>query len=77
MNEIADRLFQPFSRRLGLASVREYEEQHQQFEARAGAEKARLAAQVRAAWARPMGCAMGGAPVLWLVLMVPLQHRQF
>jgi len=47
MNEIADRLFKPFSESLGLSSIREYEEQHQAFEARTEAEKARLAAQVQ------------------------------
>ena len=47
MNEIADRLYKPFSERLGLSSIREYEEQHQEFEARTEAEKARLSAQVR------------------------------
>jgi len=46
MNEITDRLFKPFSQRLGLSSIREYEEQHQAFEAQTEAEKARLSAQV-------------------------------
>jgi len=45
VNDIADRLFKPFSERLGLSSIREYEEQHQEFEARTEAEKARLTAQ--------------------------------
>eukprot|EP00983_Pelagomonas_calceolata_P108648 1159481-Pelagomonas_calceolata.AAC.3 len=46
VNDIADRLFKPFSERLGLSSIREYEEQHQEFEARTEAEKARLTAQL-------------------------------
>lgn len=46
VNEVADRLFAPFSKRLGLESVREWEEAHAAFEERTDRERAALEQQV-------------------------------
>jgi hypothetical protein len=46
---VADRLFAPFSKRVGVASIREWEEQHKAFEQGVAARRAQLLEQVRQA----------------------------
>ena len=47
INEVADRLFAPFSKRVGVASVREWEEQHAAFEQQVAEKRATLQQQAR------------------------------
>ena len=52
VNEVADRLFAAFSKRVGVASIREWEEQHAAFEEYVASRKAELLQQVglRSTW---------------------------
>ncbi len=45
-NEVADRLFAPFSKRVGVKNIREWEEQHNEFEQGVTARRAELLQQV-------------------------------
>ena len=47
MNEVADRLFAAFSKRVGVANIREWEEQHAAFEESVTLRRAELQQQVR------------------------------
>lgn len=46
INEVADRLFAAFSKSVGVASVREWEQQHADFEQRVAERRANLQQQV-------------------------------
>ena len=46
INEVADRLFAQFSKRVGVASIREWEEQHAAFEQGVATRRAELQQQV-------------------------------
>ena len=47
INEVADRLFAPFSKRVGVASIREWEEQHAAFEQDVATRRTELQQQVQ------------------------------
>ena len=50
MNEVADRLFAAFSKRVGVANIREWEEQHAAFEESVTLRRGELQQQVRGEW---------------------------
>lgn len=45
VNAVADKLFAPFSKKVGVASIRQWEEQHAEFEASVAARRAELEGQ--------------------------------